>query len=202
MNPKRFSDSLLCACAAFLIARACAGADALPVMKYVGVYHEPPATVGELDPAIKAYRIPDGPLMGNGDLAVAVGGTFTNQTFYLSKSDLSQGARGLGSLTFSFQEKSGDTSKYRQEQDLYKAEVRSVIPLRQASVFMRSWTADTDNTLITDLWTDGTEALDVELRLWAHADRSATQAGSGHGMIWATRKIVGTVGATKQPFRS
>jgi hypothetical protein len=106
------------------------------VSKYVGVYTAPPATVGALDPAIKAYRIPDGPLMGNGDLAVTVGGTFTDQTFYLSKSDLSQSARGLGGLTIAFEGPAGDASKYRQEQDLYRAEVRSVIPLRQATVRM------------------------------------------------------------------
>ena len=141
-----------------------------PAPKYVGVYTQPPNTVGSLDPSIHAYRIPDGPLMGNGDIAVAVGGTATEQTFYLSKSDLSHSARGVGGLTISFQDATAaarslspqghearaddlpaEGSRYRQEQDLYKAEVRSVIPLRQATVKMRSWTADGDNVLVTEM---------------------------------------------------
>ena len=79
-----------------------------PVPKYVGVYTQPPNTVGSLDPSIRAYRIPDGPLMGNGDIAVAVGGTATEQTFYLSKSDLSHSARGVGGLTISFKDATAD----------------------------------------------------------------------------------------------
>jgi alpha-L-fucosidase 2 len=167
------------------------------VSRYVGVYTAPPTTVGALDPGIKAYRIPDGPLMGNGDLAVAVGGTATDQTFYLSKSDLSHSARGLGGLTFAFEGPAGDGSKYRQEQDLYRSEVRSVLPLRQATVRMRSWTADTGNVLVTDLSAEGT--LNVSLRLWSHAN---AQAGEEKGILWATREITCKMGTTAQPFSS
>src|SRR6202044_3327868 len=110
--------------------------------RHVGVYTTPPDTVGALDPNIKAYRIPDGPLMGNGDLAVAVGGTETTQTFYLSKSDLSHSMRGLGGLTYTFDATPADPEAYRQEQDLYRSEVRSVLPFEKATVRMRSFTAD------------------------------------------------------------
>ena len=96
-----------------------------------------------MDPSIKAYRIPDGPLMGNGDLAVAVGGTDATQTFYLSKSDLSHSMRGLGGLTYAFDATPADPGAYRQEQDLYRSEVRSVLPFEKATVRMRSFTADT-----------------------------------------------------------
>jgi alpha-L-fucosidase 2 len=170
--------------------------------KHVGVYKTPPGTVGALDPAIKAYRIPDGPLMGNGDLAVAVGGTYTDQTFYLSKSDLSQSTRGLGGLTFTFDDFAADGAKYRQEQDLYKSEVRSVIPLRKATVRMRSWTADAGNVLVTDLWTEEGAPVSVSLRLWSHAKSSTTQAGTEGDMLWSTREITCKMGATAQPFSS
>lgn len=82
----------------YLQDKACAEGAASEVQtilaKHTGTYTTPPSTVGALDPSIKGYRVPDGPLMGNGDMAVAVGGTYTNQTFYLSKSDLSQSSRG------------------------------------------------------------------------------------------------------------
>jgi alpha-L-fucosidase 2 len=186
-------------------AAADGSADVTPpiVSKYVGVYTRPPDTVGSLDPAIKAYRIPDGPLMGNGDLAVAVGGTAATQTFYLSKSDLSQSARGLGGLTFSFDRPAADDgSAYRQEQDLYRAEVRSVIPLRRATVRMRSWTADDGNLLVTELSADNTEPLDVDLKLWPHAGGANTRAGTDDGLLWATRDISTTLGPERQPFNS
>lgn len=173
-----------------------------PAPRYVGVYTRPPETVGALDPAIKAYRIPDGPLMGNGDIAVAVGGTAKGQTFYLSKSDLSQSVRGLGGLTYSFDREAGDGAGYRQEQDLYRAEVRSVIPLDRVTVRMRSWTADDDNVLVTELSADGTAPLGVELRLWSHGGPGKTQAGTRDGLIWSTREITATVGTTRQPFSS
>jgi hypothetical protein len=178
-----------------------------PVPKYVGVYTRPPNTVGSLDPSIHAYRIPDGPLMGNGDIAVAVGGTATEQTFYLSKSDLSHSARGVGGLTISFKDATANDmpaegSKYRQEQDLYKAEVRSVIPLRQATVKMRSWTADGDNVLVTEIWTEPAAPVEISLRLWSHTDRSRSQAGAENGVIWSTREMNATIGTTKQPFVS
>ena len=170
--------------------------------KHTGTYTTPPSTVGALDPNIKGYRVPDGPLMGNGDMAVAVGGTYTNQTFYLSKSDLSQSARGLGGLTFTFDEPAVDGTKYRQEQDLYHAEVRSVIPLRKTTVRMRSWTADTSNILVTELWIEGGVPLEVNLKLWSHANASTTQAGAENGIIWSTREITNKLGTPAQPFSS
>jgi len=172
------------------------------VSHFVGVYTHPPSTVGVLDPSIKAYRIPDGPLMGNGDIAVAVGGTETTQTFYLSKSDLSQSARGLGGLMVAFHDAPAAAELYRQEQDLYQAEVRSVIPLRQGTVKMRSWTADDSNVLVTDLWTEKAGPIDISLRLWSHTDRSASQAGAENGMIWSTREMNTTVGMPPLPFSS
>ncbi len=170
--------------------------------RYVGIYTSPPETVGALDPAIKAYRIPDGPLMGNGDIAVAVGGTWTGQTFYLSKSDLSQSARGLGGLTIVFPGMAGERASYRQEQDIYRAEVRSTLPLQRTTVHMRSWTADTANVLVVEIWTADGSSLDFELKLWSHVRGMRTQAGTSDGILWSTREINGVIGTARQPFRS
>lgn len=198
--------TLVIAVTAFMPYHACAeglASDAQAILaQYVGVYTTPPATVGSLDPGINAYRVPDGPLMGNGDLAVAVGGSYTSQTFYLSKSDLSHSMRGLGGLTYTFEAAPADGAKYRQEQDLYRSEVRSVIPLKPATVQMRSWTADSGNVLVTDLWTEQGGPIEVSLQLWSHVKGSATQAGSGNGLLWSTREVNTTMGTTRQPFSS
>ncbi len=170
--------------------------------RHVGVYTTPPSTVGELDPSIKAYRIPDGPLMGNGDLAVAVGGTDTEQTFYLSKSDLSHSMRGLGGLTFTFDAAPADRTKYRQEQDLYRSEIRSLLPLGNAAVKMLSWTADGGNVLVTELWMDQGDSINVSLKLWSHPRGAATRAFAENGIIGCTREVKTKMGTTAQPFVS
>ena len=193
----------ICFAALALRAASSAEMDARAVLaQYAAVYTNPPATVGSLDPGINGCRVPDGPLMGNGDLAVAVGGSYTGQTFYLSKSDLSQSARGLGGLTFSFAATPADGAKYRQEQDLYTAEVRSVIPFKEGAVRMLSWTADSGDVLVTEIWTEQGGPLDVTLQLWSHTSASTTQAGAKDGLIWATREIDTKMGATKEPFSS
>jgi rhamnogalacturonan endolyase len=175
--------------------------DAKPlVSKYVGVYTHPPNTVGSLDPSIHAYRIPDGPLMGNGDIAVAVGGTDTEQTFYLSKSDLSHSVRGLGGVTLSFEGPAAHKENYRQEQDLYRAEIRSLLPVRKATIRMRSWTADDGNILVTDLSTVEGVPVDVVMKLWSHPRFGHLQAGTEKGLLWTNREVNIKMGTSAQSF--
>jgi len=136
------------------------------------------------------------PLMGNGDLAVAVGGTETDQTFYLSKSDLSHSTRGLGGLTVAFEGTAGDGAKYRQEQDLYRSEIRSVIPFAKTTVRMLSWTADAGNVLVTELWTEEGAPITVNLKLWSHPRGASTQAFTENGIIGSTREVNTKMGTT------
>ncbi|MBA3936219.1 MAG: hypothetical protein H0X38_02070, partial [Planctomycetes bacterium] len=168
-------------------------ADVSPVARHVGVYTAPPATVGAPDPGIKGCRVPDGPLLGNGDLAVAVGGTATTQTYYISKADLSQSTRGVGGLTLRFHAAAGDATRYRQEQDLALAEVRSLIPLAGADVRARTWTADDGDLLVTEVSADGDAAIAVDLALWAHAARATIASGSAGDTLWSTREFAVTM---------
>jgi alpha-L-fucosidase 2 len=133
---------------------------------------------------------------------VAVGGTETDQTFYLSKSDLSHSMRGLGGLTVAFEGTVGDGAKYRQTQDLYKSEIRSVIPFAKATVKMLSWTADAGNVLVTDLWTEEGTPINVSLKVWSHPRGASTQAFAENGIIGSTREVNTKMGTTAQPFSS
>lgn len=163
------------------------------VVHHVGIYTAPPATVGVPDPAIKACRVPDGPLLGNGDLAVAIGGTATSQTWYISKSDLSQANRGVGAVTVRLRAGAGDAARYRQEQDLAQAEVRSLIPLVGGDLRARSWTADDGDLLVIELSTDGDAAIAADLTVSTHAAR-AKIASSGPGdVLWASRELAVTM---------
>ncbi len=168
--------------------------------KYAGVYTSPPTTVNEKDPYVKNYRVPDGPLLGNGDLAVALGAeTYSDISFYLSKSDAAQTTRGIGYLTFTFNRASGDKVNYKLTQDMYKAQVNSVIPLADTTVEMRSWTSDDDNLLITDIWTKDGDPVDITLKQVSYSEIAEAKAGIKKGFMWTSRKRGGSYGciATK-----
>ncbi len=143
--------------------------------KFIGVYETPPNAVSN--------RIPDAPLLGNGDLAVAVDGTYHTQSFHISKSDLDHAMRGVGRVTLSFHGKPARPERYRQEQDLLHAEVRSTIPLEEGTVRMRAWTADASNVLAVEIWTEEGVPVDVTMEVQAHS-----AAGTSDGVIWATRQ--------------
>ena len=85
---------------------------------------------------------------------------------------------------------------------LYRAEVRSVIPLARATINMRSWTADGGNVSGHRAFDGRGEPIDVTLKLWSHTSPLKTQAGAADGLIWATREAVTVMGTTRQPFAS
>ena len=110
--------------------------------------------------------------------------------------------RGLGGLTYTFDATPADPGAYRQEQDLYRSEVRSILPFEKATVRMRSFTADAGNVLVTELWTEGSAPIEVTLKIWSHTNGSTTRAFTGDGIIGCTREINTTMGTTRQPFHS
>ena len=106
-----------------------------------------------------------GMLLGNGDLGVVVGGgNTTSQKFYFGKGDfwgtawnsghsqLVPAILSAGNLTISSPQASSNPGPaYGMTQDILNAEVRSTVQLGGATVSMRSYTADSDNTFITEL---------------------------------------------------
>ncbi len=91
-------------------------------MDYTAVFTGPPKN-------IPTYYMPDGPLLGNGDLGIALAGAPEEQRFYIGKNDwwgYGDGSRAMpvGGLTLAIAELKG--ASYRQEQDLALAEVRGV----------------------------------------------------------------------------
>src|SRR4051794_35146485 len=121
-----------------------------------------------------------GMLLGNGDLGVVAGGDRnTNQRFYFGKNDfwgsawnsghsqLVTAILSLGNLTISSSATSPDPGPaYRMTQDILNAEVRSTVQLGGATVNMRSYTADSDNTFVTELSSSaGSPAVPVTVAL-------------------------------------
>lgn len=163
-----------------------------------GVSMSPPS-------GIVTPKFTSGALMGNGDIGVTAGATTTSQRFYFAKSDFwgtHWNARhnapevsilSLGSLTVSSPvQSSGADAVYRMDQDILNAEVLTTLTMGNATVRMRSWTADGTNIFVTELAADKDVPLQLSLTMPApdavpHTTLpSAT--GSRDGMLWSSRE--------------
>ena len=117
-------------------------------MDYTAVFHAPPRQV-------PTRGMPDGPLLGNGDVGVALAGPPEAQVFYLGKNDFWTRDPGnakvinVGRIELNIPALAG--AVYRQDQDLAKAEVRGAFTKDGTTVLTRSWVDAHDNLLLTGL---------------------------------------------------
>lgn len=123
-----------------------------PVAKHVGVFTHPPR-------AVPTRGMPDGPLLGNGDVGVVLAGPPEAQVFYIGKNDFwtrhpaSAKVITVGRVELSMPALEG--ASYRQEQDLARAEVRGTFAKDGLTVRTRSWVDANANLLLTELTSDG-----------------------------------------------
>ena len=136
-----------CGLAVAAPATAAQAGAAAPALKYSAVFTEPPKSV-------PTYYMPDGPLLGNGDLGIALAGAPEEQRFYIGKNDwwgYGDGSRAMpvGGLTLAIAELKG--ASYWQEQDLALAEVRGAFTNGAVAVQTRSFVDTHSNLLVTEL---------------------------------------------------
>jgi hypothetical protein len=166
-----------------------------------------------------------GALLGNGDIGVVVGDkSVAQQSFYFGKNDIwGAGARNdfrsrrgavlhnapdcnwwcrvsilsVGTMTISSPAKSEDADKiYRVDQDILHARVDTTLKLGGAAVHLRSWTADGENTFVTEV-TSATDGIaDVPLQVSLAMPKPGVEepsdfpvaVGDRNGVLWATRE--------------
>ena len=132
--------ALVCATATTTLARP-ARADWLSAspgwriaQRYAGVWTSPPTV-------LSGGETVDAPLLGNGDIGVAVGGSISKQTMYLGKNDFFSGSRHaiepLGRIVVTAAGLSG--SSYHVVQDIAQAEVRGTYTLGGQTLRTTSW---------------------------------------------------------------
>ena len=133
-----------------------------PAMDYTGVFTAPPRHV-------PTRGMPDGPLLGNGDVGVVLAGPPEAQVFYLGKNDFwtrhpaNAKVINVGRVELNLPALQGAT--YRQEQDLARAEVRGTFTKAGLTVRTRSWVDANTNLLLTELLCDGGEPVNVSVRV-------------------------------------
>jgi len=151
-----------------------------------------------------------GAILGNGDIGVVVGDMTTDrQRFWFGKSDFwgthwnakhnapEVSILSLGSLTLSSpDETSGSDDIYRVDQDILHAEVTSTVKLGQATVHLRSWTADGENLFLTSVRCDEASPRLARIRLTlamppeddSPHSRYPASAGEKSGFLWVSRE--------------
>ena len=123
-----------------------------PAMDYSAVFTVPPQHV-------PTAGMPDGPLLGNGDVGVVLAGPPEAQAFYIGKNDFWTRHPGnakvitVGRVELNLPGLEGAT--YRQEQDLARAEVRGAFIKGGLTVRTRSWVDANANLLITKVQAEG-----------------------------------------------
>ena len=149
-----------------------------PVSKHVAVFTEPPKHV-------PTQGMPDGPLLGNGDVGVALAGPPEAQRFYIGKNDFwrrnhaDASITAVGVVSLSIPALRGAT--YRQEQDLARAEVRGTFAKDDTTLHTRSWVDATENLVVTSLRCEGNTSLAVSVRQIAGAQAATPERIADNG---------------------
>ena len=160
------------------------------VEKYKAIFSEAPRSV----PARDYF---DGPLLGNGDLGVVIGGKPESQQFWLSKCDFWRSMPryplftpvNIGWLDVTLPTLRGAT--YYAQQVLATAEVRQTFATEDGHVKVTSWTPATENFLIVELSRFGAP-IDVEIALRTReAELATAQTGAVGDTLYLTRLFSG-----------
>jgi hypothetical protein len=111
-----------------------------------------------------------GPVIGNGDLGVVVGGPAEKLTFYLGKADffgvIKGGVTAMGSLNLSIPELE-NASSYLLKQNVGPANITGEFASADgAKLSLKSWVAREENLLVLELKNSGSKALTISSKLF------------------------------------
>jgi len=143
----------------------------------------------------------DGPVLGNGDMGIAIGGAPKQQWFYLHKNDMWRLKHKYGHSSpvpfgrLGLNVPALQDASYSVVQDLYTATTHGTFQSKDVSVKMRSYVAATENLFVLEMQSQG-KPVDVTAVLHAYSGRgSDTRAGRLPGIpgCWGKRAFVDNV---------
>ena len=144
------------------------------VAQFQGVWNSPPT-------ALDTGETVDAPLLGNGDVGVAVGGSIDDQTYYLGKNDFFSTATNaiepLGRIVLAVPGMAG--SSYHVVQDIAQAQVEGTYTLGGDTLSSTSWVSATENLFVTTLRLSGTSAQAASVTLQDGLGNTPTSSISG-----------------------
>jgi len=158
------------------------------VSQYKGLFTCPPLSV-------PTNKVPDGPLLGNGDVGVVISGRPELQRFWLSKNDFwlarqgnhrAGGPKLLGGIDIRII--ALRDASYHIEQEVYEPETVATFTTEKSKVKMRSWVAAVENLLFVELSVTG-KAVSVEADLWAKSGIGTTTKQTTKDLHFVTRKF-------------
>ncbi|WP_316820815.1 glycosyl hydrolase family 95 catalytic domain-containing protein [Pedobacter gandavensis] len=158
--------------------------------KYKAVFHQAPQN-------IPTAKTPDGPLAGNGDIGLTLGGNPDQLSFYLGKNDFWRaypvypggGIALPGWLEVNISALKG--ANYYAEQVQDKALIKGEFTKDDLKVSLNAWVTATHNTVMTEFISNK----DCELKLHLNTPKGNTavnKAGIDGKVIWATRSFENT----------
>lgn len=130
------------------------------IAKQAMVITEPPKHV-------PSGKVVDGPLIGNGDLGVVIGGPPDRQRFYVGKDDFwsqQASAMSIGGIDLSIPMLNG--ASYREEEEFLTAQAHGTFDKKNARLLTTAWVSATENLFILGLKNDGNEALPMLARVF------------------------------------
>ena len=117
---------------------------------------------------VPSGTVVDGPILGNGDVGVAIGGLPQEQRFYIGKNDfwsqMVQDPMTVGGVQLSIPALDG--ASYREEEDLLNAEVRGTFTKAGVTIKTSSWVAATENLLVSELKLESGADVEVHATLF------------------------------------
>ncbi|WP_307783572.1 glycosyl hydrolase family 95 catalytic domain-containing protein [Streptomyces spinoverrucosus] len=162
------------------------------VAQFQGEWDSPPTTLHNGGTV-------DAPLLGNGDVGVAVGGSIDDQTFYLGKNDFfstaTNGIEPLGRIGLSVPGLAG--SSHHVVQNIAKAQVEGTYTLGDETLSATSWVSATRNLFVTTLRLSGSRAQAATVTV--QDGRGQTPATSVKGGVLDADVQAGTTDAPGNP---
>ena len=158
------------------------------VSKYKGVFTSPPVNV-------PTNKVPDGPLLGNGDVGVTISGEPELQRFWISKTDFwlprqgnhrGSGPKLLGGIDIRTINMRG--AKYHVEQEVHEPETVATFTKGKRELTMRCWLPDSEDLVFIELSIVG-GAVSVEADLWAKSGFGTTTKLTTNDLHFVTRKF-------------